>query len=54
MPSLAYTDFFEETFGATLAKVIVTNWTKFSQMRLSSASREELLAEAKIIIALSK
>jgi hypothetical protein len=54
MLSPAYAVFFEETFGSALAKIISTNWFKFSQLSLSNASRQQLIEEAKIIIALSK
>jgi hypothetical protein len=41
--------FLEEVFGSVNAEKIAQVWYRFSQIQLSSASREEIVFEAKCI-----
>lgn len=46
-------DFLIETFGDANASVIVNNWFRFSRLSLLNSSREDLMLEAKTVLALS-
>lgn len=45
--------FFSDFFNGAQIETINRNWHRFSQMSLSNSSREELLREARTILALS-
>jgi hypothetical protein len=42
--------FFSEVFNGSQVSFLDKNWHKFSQISLDSSSREELLAQARIIL----
>ena len=46
-----YVTFFEDVFGPAAAKFLATAWYRYSQLQLSSASREDLIIEARAILA---
>jgi hypothetical protein len=47
-------DFLIDFFGAKNAALIAQNWYKFSQISLSSSSREDFIFEGKVILQLVK
>ena len=53
MLPLVYVNFFEEQLGARAAKILAAAWYKHSQISLNSSSREELLFEARMILAIA-
>ena len=45
--------FFQEEFNGAQVAVINANWYRYTSISLSNSSREELLAEARSILALA-
>lgn len=46
--------FFSDFFNGSQVETINRNWHRFSQLSLSNSSREELLREARAILALTE
>lgn len=46
--------FLSENFTGAQVEIIANNWYKFTEISLSNSSREQLLAEAKVVLTLGQ